>query len=119
MKRAGCCDASPARRMTPSQLLGKPMADGTRVVRVRIKGLVQGVNYRAWTAGLADGLGLTGWVRNRADGTVEALFAGAGPDVEAMLGRCREGPSAARVKEVVIEAEGGGAPKGFVIRPTV
>jgi acylphosphatase len=95
------------------------MADVTRVVRVRVKGLVQGVNYRAWTADLANGLRLTGWVRNRADGTVEALFAGAGADVEAMLERCREGPAAARVKEVVIEAEGGEPPDGFAIRPTV
>jgi acylphosphatase len=94
------------------------MAEPMRVVRVRIRGRVQGVNYRAWTAGVAERLGLTGWVRNRSDGTVEALFAGADGDVETILERCREGPYAARVAEVAIEEEGGEAPEGFGIRPT-
>ncbi len=92
------------------------MAEQVRVVRVRIKGRVQGVGYRAWAADSAQELGLAGWVRNRRDGAVEALFAGAPDDVAAMLERCREGPFAARVTAVEIEQEGGEAPGGFEIR---
>jgi acylphosphatase len=94
------------------------MADPIRVVRVRIRGLVQGVSYRAWTADTADELCLTGWVRNLRDGSVEALFAGRPEDVEAMLARCRRGPLGARVSSLDIEDEGGTAPPSFDIRPS-
>ena len=94
------------------------MADETRVVCVRVRGRVQGVSYRVWTADVAEELGVAGWVRNRTDGTVEALFAGSADTVETMLERCREGPPAARVSSVVIEQEGGEAPKGFQILQT-
>ncbi len=70
-------------------------------VQVRIYGRVQGVWFRAWTAEAATDLGLAGWVRNRADGSVEALFVGTANDVEAMVAKCREGPPAARVDKVV------------------
>ena len=96
------------------------MADAIRVVRVRVRGRVQGVGYRAWTADVAREFGLKGWVRNRADGSVEALFAGAPDRVAAMLERCQAGPRAARVTAVEIEEEGGAVPDGgFGIRPTV
>ena len=44
--------------------------------RCHITGKVQNVWYRAWTVEQAQVRGLNGWVRNRADGSVEALFAG-------------------------------------------
>jgi len=44
--------------------------------RVLFEGLVQGVFFRANTQKCALSLGLTGWVRNRADGSVEAVFEG-------------------------------------------
>lgn len=69
-------------------------------VRVRITGRVQGVWYRGWTVKEARARGLAGWVRNRPDGSVEAVFAGPQPLVEAMLASCRSGPPAARVAEV-------------------
>jgi acylphosphatase len=94
------------------------MADPIRVVRVRIEGRVQGVNYRAWTQETAMSLGLAGWVRNCRGGAVEALFAGVAGAVETMLERCRKGPLAARVAAVTIEQEGGEAPIGFEIKPT-
>jgi acylphosphatase len=40
---------------------------------------------------------LRGWVRNRRDGSVEAVFAGPRPVVEAMIEACRRGPMSARV----------------------
>lgn len=91
----------------------------TRTVQVRIEGRVQGVAYRAWTAEAARSFGLSGWVRNRRDGSVEAVFSGAPGDVEAMLAACAEGPPAAVVREVVIVIEGGEAPLGFDVLPTL
>jgi acylphosphatase len=66
-------------------------------VRVVISGRVQGVWYRGWTVEQARSRGVAGWVRNRADGTVEALFCGAPAAVRAMIAACRQGPPAARV----------------------
>jgi acylphosphatase len=74
--------------------------EATEAVQVRIEGRVQGVWYRGWTVQQASRLGLNGWVRNRADGSVEALFAGPPPAVAAMLDACWEGPGAARVTRV-------------------
>ncbi|MCE2482956.1 MAG: acylphosphatase [Alphaproteobacteria bacterium] len=80
-------------------------ADRT-AVRVRVSGHVQGVWFRAWTGDRAREVGLDGWVRNRADGTVEALFAGPAAAVARMVEACRDGPPAARVEDVVSEAVG-------------
>jgi acylphosphatase len=88
-------------------------------VRVRIAGRVQGVGYRFWTEDMASELGLSGWVRNRRDGAVEALFSGAPADVAEMLVRCHVGPAAASVAEVQVLEEGGDAPLGFGVLPTV
>ncbi|MBF0248463.1 MAG: acylphosphatase [Alphaproteobacteria bacterium] len=74
--------------------------DSDKTVHVLIRGRVQGVWYRAWTSKTAEGLGLSGWVRNRADGSVEAIFSGPAPRVEAMLAECRKGPPLARVDAV-------------------
>lgn len=93
----------------------------SRAVHVRITGKVQGVWYRGWTVQTAHSLGLRGWVRNRADGSVEAVFAGDGDRVEAMLAACREGPPAARVRDVAVDgsAPASDLPEGFEQRPTV
>ncbi|MGF1620718.1 MAG: acylphosphatase [Rhodomicrobiaceae bacterium] len=81
-------------------------------VRVRIRGRVQGVGFRAWIANHARRLGLTGWVRNRRDGSVEAVFCGAAEDVEAMVALSRDGPRSAEVEEV--EASRDEPPAGIV-----
>ena len=94
------------------------MPQSIRTVHLRITGLVQGVCYRAWTAGNARALKLGGWVRNRSDDSVEALFSGDAQAVAAMIERCRRGPPAARVTNVEIIEEGGAAPPGFAVRPT-
>jgi acylphosphatase len=70
------------------------------ICRVVIRGLVQGVGYRAWTEYTTLELGLEGWVRNRRDGTVEALFAGPADVVATMLDACRQGPPGARVEAI-------------------
>jgi len=43
-----------------------------------VRGLVQGVGYRATTFDEARRLGLAGWVRNRVDGTCAAARSGLG-----------------------------------------
>ena len=93
------------------------MAD--RALRVRIRGRVQGVGYRAWTAWQASDLGLGGWVRNRSDGTVEAAFFGPAEVVDEMVRRCARGPRAARVEALEQTPESGPAPAGFGQLPTV
>jgi len=88
--------------------------------RLVIRGRVQGVWFRAWTENVARDLCLDGWVRNRADGTVEAVFAGPVPAVERMIGNCHEGPPAARVDEVMREPVDARplVGQGFAKRPT-
>ncbi len=92
------------------------MSDSRRAVRVTITGRVQGVWYRGWTVEQAGLRGLDGWVRNRADGAVEAVFAGDPADVDAMLDACWKGPPAAKVIGVQVEetADPGGI--GFAQR---
>lgn len=88
-----------------------------RCIRTEIYGRVQGVWFRAWTEQEAKRHNLDGWVRNRRDGSVEAVFAGAPAHVEAMLSDCWNGPPAADVLDVqVFEADEPTA--GFKIRNT-
>ena len=68
--------------------------------QVTIRGRVQGVGYRAWVEHQARVHHLEGWVRNRRDGSVEALFAGAADVVSNTVALCRRGPASARVETV-------------------
>jgi acylphosphatase len=47
-----------------------------RVVRIAVRGRVQGVGFRDWVMRRARALELAGWVRNRSDGSVEIFAAG-------------------------------------------
>ena len=67
------------------------------IVRVVMRGRVQGIGYRAWTEITALEQGVEGWVRNCRDGSVEALFAGPKEVVLEMIELCRQGPPGARV----------------------
>jgi acylphosphatase len=69
-------------------------------LRLRIRGRVQGVNFRYFARQEARRLGVHGWVRNRPDGQVEVV-AEDGPDaVAAFAAWCRRGPPAAQVEGV-------------------
>ncbi len=82
-----------------------------------IKGLVQGVYYRAFTRDTATQLGLRGWVRNLSDGSVEAMFEGYRDDIEKAIAHCRSGPPGARVDRIDVKwADYQGDLKGFQIR---
>jgi acylphosphatase len=87
------------------------------VLRLEIRGLVQGVGYRWAMAEQARRLNVGGWVRNRRDGSVEALVAGAAPAVEQIVAWAHQGPSAAVVRSVeAFPTEG--AFDSFEQRPT-
>jgi len=79
------------------------MPDEERIVRVMIRGLVQGVGYRAWTQIEAERRGIRGFVRNRLNGAVEAVFAGPPEAVQSLCEACRQGPRLAQVESVEIE----------------
>ncbi len=67
---------------------------------VFIKGRVQGVFYRDWTAQKASVLGLTGWVKNLEDGRVEAVFEGPKDKISEIVENCKEGSVLAKVEHV-------------------
>ena len=71
---------------------------------VTVKGRVQDVGYRYFVEQEAQSRDLEGWVRNRRDGSVEAVFAGAEASITAMIAACRRGPSSARVEALLEEA---------------
>ena len=90
------------------------MDEERRAVHVVITGRVQGVWFRAWTEEMATGLELDGWVRNRSDGSVEAVFAGAPDNLEKMIKACWQGPQMAKVENVdVAQSEENPAPGFF------
>jgi acylphosphatase len=66
-------------------------------VRLRIKGVVHGVAFRATMAEVAKGGDVAGWVRNDADGSVEALLEGNEAEVMKVVEWARRGPPSARV----------------------
>lgn len=84
---------------------------------VRITGRVQGVGYRDWLLREARRRGISGWVRNRADGSVEALLAGA--DVPALVAACHTGPLLARVAAVTAAEAAPPEIQGFQRLPTL
>lgn len=68
--------------------------------RMVVRGRVQGVGFRAFTARRAEALGLVGWVRNRDDGTVELEVEGASAELEELRRHLRQGPRYGRVDSV-------------------
>ena len=73
--------------------------------RVIVQGRVQGVGFRYSVRRAAQARGLAGWVRNRADGTVEAVFEGEPDAVDALVRLAAEGPRGAAVLDVEVVEE--------------
>lgn len=82
---------------------------------VYVTGRVQGVSFRAWTREQAEARGLSGWVRNRPDGSVEAVLAGADEIVEALIEALHQGPISAEVAEVRVSETKAPTKPGFHI----
>ena len=90
--------------------------------QIRVRGRVQGVNFRESLRAEAERLGVAGWVRNRADGSVEALLQGSDDAVKRLIDWARRGPPAARVEHLEESAPAPGEERafaGFERRPTV
>jgi acylphosphatase len=80
--------------------------------RVNVHGRVQGVGFRLSVARMADTRSVSGWVRNRADGTVEAVFEGEPEAVDALVRFSEVGPRGADVSRVdVVDEE----PEGLAV----
>ena len=84
--------------------------------RVVVHGRVHGVGFRVGCARRAEAAGLTGWVRNRADGTVEAVFEGAPDTVDALVAWCKTGPTMAQVTDFEVFDEPVGGDRTFTIK---
>jgi acylphosphatase len=105
--------------MTTANAKETSTPQGFLCVRVRIEGRVQGVGFRAFVERQARARGLDGFVRNRRDGGVEAVFAGAASSVEDMIAECRRGPFAGTVAFVKVHDETTRPQVGFQVTATV
>jgi acylphosphatase len=88
------------------------------VLRLEIRGQVQGVGYRWAMVEQARRLDLCGWVRNRRDGSVEAMVAGPPDAVDQIVAWARQGPRSAAVSGVDVFADEG-TYDAFEQRPSV
>jgi acylphosphatase len=89
-----------------------------KATRLLVRGIVQGVCYRLYTARVARTLRLNGFVRNLDDGRVEAVVAGPGEIIERFVADLRKGPPGGRVDGIEtseVEFDDGGR-RGFEIR---
>ena len=74
-----------------------------KTVRLKITGLVQGINFRKYIKEEADKLDLKGHVRNLDTGEVEVIAEGKPEDVDTMVLVCKKGAQHAQVKSVDLQ----------------
>jgi acylphosphatase len=74
-----------------------------KTVRMKVSGLVQGINFRKYIKEEADKLSLKGHVRNLDTGEVEVIAEGKPEDVDTMLLICKKGAQHAQVKNVDVQ----------------
>ncbi|WP_377269788.1 acylphosphatase [Peterkaempfera sp. SMS 1(5)a] len=85
---------------------------------VVVSGEVQGVFFRDTCRRTAAEHGVSGWVRNRADGSVEAVFEGEPDAVGRVVDWTRQGPPAARVEKAEVVEEDPEGLTGFAVLPS-
>ena len=76
------------------------MTSGDRAFRWILRGRVQGVGFRWYTARKARALDLVGWVSNLRDGRVEVIARGPLERLAALEEIIRSGPQGAHVESV-------------------
>jgi D-alanine-D-alanine ligase-like ATP-grasp enzyme/acylphosphatase/Flp pilus assembly protein TadD len=89
-----------------------------KLIKILIKGKVQGVGFRKWIWRNAHLHAISGWVQNNPDGTLESVFHGAPNAVDHMISICRKGPKRAAVEEITLLPFEGDVSSGFVINKT-
>lgn len=72
-------------------------------VHLVVKGKVQGVFYRATAKKKADEYSITGWVQNTPGDSVEMVASGSQNHLDKFMEWCKEGPSRAKVTDVIKE----------------
>ncbi|MDH5750167.1 MAG: acylphosphatase [Rhodospirillales bacterium] len=92
-----------------------------KVMRIRLFGDYSSEGFSAWLVGEAESLDLCGWARPRADGSLDALFAGGQGSVEAMVELLKDSAAPIRSPRVVERLRRGDEPiwAGFHYLPTV
>ncbi|EPQ57115.1 acylphosphatase [Gloeophyllum trabeum ATCC 11539] len=76
-----------------------------RYIEYLVRGRVQGVNFRAWTAKEAKQLNVTGYIQNTPEGHVAGAALGSDEDIEHFKKLLGKGPSIAQVTGVEIQKE--------------
>lgn len=71
-------------------------------LKIHIKGLVQGVSFRLNALKKAKEFKIKGTVHNNIDGSVYIEAEGSPVDLEAFLNWCHQGPTNARIDQVII-----------------
>ena len=89
-----------------------------KAIHAIVSGVVQGVGFRFFVEREAQARGLDGWVRNRRDGTVETVIAGADAALDAMLAQLHRGPPGAEITAVRAGPHQGSLEPGFRTLPT-
>jgi acylphosphatase len=69
---------------------------------ITVRGMVQGVCFRAYTREVAHSLGVRGHVRNLANGNVEIVAEGEEDALQRLIAWARRGPPAAEVEDVEV-----------------
>ena len=87
-----------------------------RAIDATVRGRVQGVGFRETARERAGGLGLHGWVLNADDGSVQVHAEGPEAALEAFAAWLHDGPPAAAVEDVTVEAAKVEGHEQFAIR---
>lgn len=66
-----------------------------------VRGIVQGVGYRHSAHKFAKQLGIKGFVKNQSDGNVLIIAEGSQVQINTLVKWCYDGPSRARVSDVI------------------
>ena len=69
--------------------------------RLKIRGRVQGVGYRAWAKKNAKIHNISGWVKNIRDKSVFMEISGNRKNIKLFLSKCYKGPFFSRVDEII------------------
>jgi acylphosphatase len=84
-------------------------------VRLYIKGVVQGIFFRAFLKENAEKLDVRGFTRNLDDGRVEVFLEGDPNQVNEMIELCKKGPKHSQIQDIEIIPEKFQDLRGFKI----
>lgn len=86
-----------------------------KYLQIKIKGRVQGVDFRASTKAVADQLKIRGTIHNEKDGTITVEAEGDDQMIEQFLEWCQEGPEYAIVESIEVDEAANKSYKNFEV----